>query len=388
MRLSVLIASVLALFLTPLTAQARGLTLAESGAPANAVRGVALVIGNSDYANAPLRNPANDADAMAAALRELGFTVMHANNLERAGMRRAIRRFGDAIASSDGVGLFYYAGHGMQSNGRNYLIPIGADIAREDELPDEAVAADLPLRKMASAHNGLNIVILDACRNNPFARSFRSGNSGLARMDAPTGTLIAYATSPGSVAADGQGRNSPYTRHLLTQMRIPGQPIEQTFKNVRIGVLAETTGKQTPWESSSLVGSFAFTPGDGAPVVTAPAPWANPDATPNAASAPANPFVGVWRMSDQWDTGVISISGDAKQVTAISFKGDKADWNAHNITQTTPDVITFEFKHIRAPLFWIGGTATYTRLASGAIQVKWVSGLTSGEYVMTREKSP
>ena len=160
-----------------------------------------------------------------------------------------------------GVGLFFYAGHGMQVKGKNYLIPVGADITAEDEIPDEAVEADLILRKMESARNGMNVVILDACRNNPYARSFRSSATGLARMNAPKGTLIAYSTGPGSVAADGDGRNSPYTKHLLTQMQVPGQSIEQTFKRVRMGVLTDTGDKQTPWESSSLVGDFWFVPG-------------------------------------------------------------------------------------------------------------------------------
>ncbi|MBF0187828.1 MAG: SUMF1/EgtB/PvdO family nonheme iron enzyme [Magnetococcales bacterium] len=218
----------------------------------------ALVIGNSAYADAPLINPHNDAHDLAITLRTLGFQVEHASNLDRKQMRRAIRSFGEHLRQEGGVGLFFYAGHGMQVNGKNYLIPINADILHEDEIADEAVEADLVLRKMESANNGMNLMILDACRNNPFARSFRSSSSGLAQMDAPVGTLIAYSTAPGSVAADGNGRNSPYTHHLLDKISTPGLTVEQLFKQVRAALIKETDRQQISWESSSLVGDFSF----------------------------------------------------------------------------------------------------------------------------------
>lgn len=233
---------------------------------------VALVIGNWDYQSAPLRNPENDSKDIAQALIKLNFEVIHKKNANRKQMRHAIRSFGKKIQDG-GIGLFFYAGHGMQVKGKNYLIPVGADITTEYEIPDEAVEADLLLRTMESARNGMNVVILDACRNNPYARSFRSSATGLARMNAPKGTLIAYSTGPGSVAADGDGRNSPYTKHLLNQMQVPGQSIERVFKQVRVGVLEDTKDQQTPWESSSLVGDFWFVPGppDGRPYAI-PAP--------------------------------------------------------------------------------------------------------------------
>ncbi|NQU63686.1 MAG: caspase family protein [SAR324 cluster bacterium] len=157
----------------------------------------ALVIGNADYKIGRLFNTKNDANDVAAALQKLGFSVNLQINVNRSGMREAIRDFGDKLKKG-GVGLFYYAGHGMQVKGVNYLIPVGSDLKAEDEVQDESIDAGSVLRKMDSAGNALNIVILDACRDNPFARSFRSTQKGLAQMDAPKGSLIVYATAPGS----------------------------------------------------------------------------------------------------------------------------------------------------------------------------------------------
>ncbi|MGE0875896.1 MAG: caspase domain-containing protein [Burkholderiales bacterium] len=220
-------------------------------------RRVALVIGNSAYKHSPLKNPVNDARAMAQALVETGFSVTLLEDGSETSMRRAIRAFGDELLRG-GAGLFYYAGHGMQVRGRNYLIPVNADIQREDEVEDQAVDANFVLTKMDTAKNALNIMILDACRNNPFHRSFRSAAQGLAQMEAPSGTLIAFATAPGSVAADGDGDNGVYTKHLLQQVRQPGVPVEQLFKQVRNGVMNDTKERQVPWESSSLRGDFYF----------------------------------------------------------------------------------------------------------------------------------
>ncbi|HEY3025165.1 MAG TPA: caspase family protein [Pyrinomonadaceae bacterium] len=221
-------------------------------------RRIALVIGNGAYKNAaPLKNPPNDARDMAATLKQLGFTVASAINADQPTMKRLIREFGQQLKSG-GQGLFYYAGHGVQLRGRNYLIPANAEIMSETDVEDQGVDLSLVLGLMDEAENGLNIVILDACRNNPFARSFRSAGSGLAQVDAPTGTLIAYATSPGRVASDGQGRNGLYTSELLSQMRVTGIGVEEMFKRVRAGVQRQTSGQQVPWESSSLVGDFYF----------------------------------------------------------------------------------------------------------------------------------
>ena len=217
----------------------------------------ALVIGNGEYQDAPLANPVNDATDMAQALRDLGFDVMALTNADRQTMREAIREFGEKLKKG-GVGLFYYAGHGMQIKGQNYLIPVKADIKAADEVEDESIDANSVLRKMETAGNDVNIIILDACRNNPFARSFRSAEQGLAKMEGPVGSIIAYATAPGSTAYDGSGRNGLYTSHLLKAIKTPGLTIEEVFKHVRVAVRDETQGQQIPWESSSLTGNFQF----------------------------------------------------------------------------------------------------------------------------------
>ena len=218
---------------------------------------VALVIGNSKYKSSPLKNPVNDSRAISETLNELGFEVITGENLTQKEMKKKIAAFGKKIKNG-GVGLFYYAGHGMQVNGYNYLIPVKSKIDSEEDVEYEAVNAGRVLAQMDSAKNRLNIVILDACRDNPFARSFRSGTKGLAQMDAPSETLIAYATSPGSVASDGTGQNAVYTKGLISTMKTPGLKIEDVFKRVRSKVRKETGGKQTPWESSSLEGDFYF----------------------------------------------------------------------------------------------------------------------------------
>lgn len=218
---------------------------------------LALVIGNSAYQTAPLRNPANDAEDMGRVLSTLGFKVILQKNVDRRTMEDSVRSFGRQLRDG-GVGLFYFAGHGMQVEGRNYLIPINARIESESDIKYEAIDAGLVLGKMEDAKNQLNIVILDACRNNPFARNFRTVEQGLARMDAPKGALIAYSTAPGEVAADGPERNGVFTRHLIRHMQTPNLPVEQVLKRARIDVAAETSQRQIPWESSSLMGDFYF----------------------------------------------------------------------------------------------------------------------------------
>ena len=197
---------------------------------------------------------------MAATLKALGFDVTSGINVNQKDMKRLIREFGLKLKGG-GSGLFYYAGHGVQSKGRNYLIPIDADVQSEAEVEDSGVDPNLILNYMDEAQNGLNIVILDACRNNPFARSFRSASEGLAQVDAPTGTLIAYATAPGRIASDGAGQNGLYTSELLKQMRVPGVSITDMFMRVRGEVMKQTGNKQVPWEASSLVGAFYFAGG-------------------------------------------------------------------------------------------------------------------------------
>jgi len=218
----------------------------------------ALVIGNSNYTSSPLKNPINDAKDIATILHKNGFSVSLLLNATRKDFKKAVKAFGIELRRKKGVGLFYFAGHGMQIEGHNYLVPVNADIESESDIEFESVDAGQVLGKMADAKNSLNIIILDACRNNPYARSFRSSNRGLARVVAPSGSIVAYATAPGSVAADGEGRNSIYTEYLLKNIVEPGLKIEDIFKNVRIAVATLTHNKQIPWESSSLMGEFYF----------------------------------------------------------------------------------------------------------------------------------
>jgi hypothetical protein len=220
---------------------------------------IALVIGNSNYKNAPLRNPANDATDISRALKRLGFQVTMLRNADQRKMEDSIRKFGKTL-SKGGVGLFYYAGHGMQVDGRNYLIPVDARIEDPSDVKYEALDAGRVLGKMEVAGNDMNIVILDACRDNPFSRSWRSGQKGLARMDAPKGSYISYATAPGSVAADGSGRNGTFTKSLLRHIEVPGLTLESVMKRVRKDVIDETGSKQIPWSSSSIIGDFYFDP--------------------------------------------------------------------------------------------------------------------------------
>lgn len=240
----------------------------------------ALVIGNSNYKLATeLNNPINDANAIANSLKQLGFDVTLLKDADLRQMEQSIEDFNRKLRQG-GTGLFYFAGHGTQVDGENYLIPIDARLEREQDVRYETLPLGKVLNIMEDAANDVNIIILDACRNNPFGRKWRSVQGGLA---APTqsvkGTLIAYATSPGKVALDGRGNNSPYTTALLRHIKTPNLDVEQMFKQVRAEVVKETKGKQTPWESSSLIGNFAFNikaDNNVATTVTQPLPISSP----------------------------------------------------------------------------------------------------------------
>ena len=217
---------------------------------------MALVIGNADYETASLNNPVNDARLMAATLKELDFDVTLGENLTQKEMKRYINDFGKKVSDA-GVRLFYYAGHGMQVDGQNYLIPVRARIEEEEDIELEAVRADRVLRKIFREDDRLNIVILDACRDNPYSRSSRSSIKGLAPMESSSGTIIAFSTMPGTVASDGPGQDhSTYTLALTEVMREPGLTIESVFKKVRAAVMDKTSGKQTPMENTLLLGDF------------------------------------------------------------------------------------------------------------------------------------
>lgn len=245
----------------------RGFVLTPAVA-ATAPGRTALVIGNAAYSEdlGPLKNPGNDATDMAATLRQLGFAVTLVPDATHQRMAEAVEDFSRQLRPGS-VGVFYYAGHGAQVGGRNYLIPLGARITTEAVVPYQAVAAEEVLAHMDAAGQGksLNVMILDACRNAPFMRGWRSPLRGLASMQATGGSLITYATAPGAVAADGTGRNGTYTRHLLRFMTEPNLPVELMFKQVRLAVEQETKGQQIPWESSSLRANFYFNAVAGGP---------------------------------------------------------------------------------------------------------------------------
>ena len=230
---------------------------------------VALVIGNGAYRNYPLRNPVNDARLMRNLLRKAGFSVSMLENARKNELVNAIRSFGRSLRNSDAA-LFYFSGHGNQYKGKNWLIPIGSSVQRESDLEFEAVNAERVLAEMeGGSSRRVNIVIFDACRTNRSFRSFRSNNLGLAQPRVqPEGSIVAFSTAPGTVAYDGEGRNSPYVAELSKHMLTPGLKIEDVFKRVRIGVKNRTSRKpspQIPWENSSMTGDFYFVYAGGEP---------------------------------------------------------------------------------------------------------------------------
>ena len=223
----------------------------------NSEKRIALIIGNGAYKNvSPLTNPPNDARLMAQTLSAVGFNLVGGKALidaDKATIERAIRDFGRALTSG-AVGLFYYAGHGVQVNGANYLIPVAANVTGEADIKYELVDASFVLDEMSNAGNRLNIVILDACRNNPFGgRGLRAVSSGLATINAPAGTVISYATQPGNVASDGVGGNSPYTTALAAAVKMQGADLFETFNTVGLKVKQTSGGKQQPWLATSPV---------------------------------------------------------------------------------------------------------------------------------------
>jgi len=309
----------------------------EAAAPAARESRIALVIGNGAYGEVPLKNPPHDAQAMAKALLGCGFQVQVLVNASLPQMEAALRTFGQKLRAG-GVGLFFYAGHGMQVKGSNYLIPVGADIGDEDEVRFKALDANAVLAKMESAGNGLNLMVLDACRNNPFGRGWRRGGvEGLAQMDAPTGTYIAFATAPGRTASDGTGTNGLYTQHLLEALRQPGLKVEEVFKRVRVGVRRSSKDQQVPWDSSSLTGEFYFRSGsDSASTTTAVAAIDTPSISPPPVP---EPLVGPPPPNAQALTGQLQVAvvgGEARIFLDAEFKGSAKPDQPLNLTGLTP----------------------------------------------------
>ncbi len=235
-------------------------TFAQSAVALNTLPRVALIIGNTKYAEAPLKNPANDAKAIAGELQKVGFNVNLVLDAGRAQLAGAITAFGSSLAKTKGVGLFYYAGHGAQLAWRNYLIPVDAVIEKLDDMRDKTVELNTLLQGLIAAKNPMNVIILDACRDNPFGTKVPTEAKGLSQFDAPPGSLLAYATSPGNTASDGDGANGLYTENLLREIRMPDAKIEDVFKRVRLAVRRRSEGQQIPWESTSLEDDFYFVP--------------------------------------------------------------------------------------------------------------------------------
>jgi uncharacterized caspase-like protein len=247
-----------------------GRLLAQAAGGANGGEKIALVIGNGAYKIGALKNPVADAKAVASSLKQLGFSVMLRENTTLRDLIESLREFSQRAAGA-AVRVVFYAGHGVQAKGRNYLLPIDTDVQSEAEISAKSADVTELLDRLGAIKHGINVVILDACRVNPFTGGvvvgpdgrrlkFRGATpSGLAQLDAPVGTLVAFSTAPNGVALDGpSGQHSIYTKHLLTHLARPGMPIEQLFKRVRIAVAEETQRIQVPWESSSLTAEFCF----------------------------------------------------------------------------------------------------------------------------------
>ena len=222
---------------------------------------LALVVGNSTYKNVPeLKNPANDAKAIAGTLKGAGFEVTMKLDTTREEMLGAIRAYLHLIGQKKHIGLFYFAGHGVQLAWRNYLLPVDAVIRSIEDVAKQGIDIAQLMEGLTRAANPMNVIILDACRENPFGKDVRVEQKGLSQMDAPNSTLLAYATSPGNVASDGDGTNGLYTENLLREIQVPETKVEDVFKRVRLGVRRKSNGTQIPWESTSLEEDFWFLP--------------------------------------------------------------------------------------------------------------------------------
>jgi uncharacterized caspase-like protein len=234
--------------------------LGQAGAALSTLPRYALVIGNSRYANSPLANPANDAKAISGELKAAGFEVTVVLDAGRDAMVKAIDAYARMLAAKNAVGLFYFAGHGTQLAWRNSLLPVDAEILSLDDIPARGVALNTLLQGLTQAKNPMNVIILDACRDNPFGKALPAEQKGLSQFDAPPGSLLAYATSPGNTASDGDGANGLYTENLLRELNSPDAKIEDVFKRVRLAVRVRSAGQQIPWESTSLEEDFYFRP--------------------------------------------------------------------------------------------------------------------------------
>lgn len=295
--------------LLALPLEARAQAAAGKPNPASEHR-VALVVGNAAYKDSPLRNPVNDARAMRDKLKGMGFEVAYFENLQTKQVGSAMREFRNLIRPGS-VALFFYAGHGLQVRGENYLPTVDAELAGEEDVPNQSLSLSLVLNTMEDSKAGVNLVLLDACRNNPYARNFRSSPTGLARVQAPSGTLIHYATRPGAVAEDGTGKHGTYTEALLRQIDEKGVPIETALKRVTIRVRDATKGKQEPWMEGSLTGDFYFIATGNAQITVQQVP-ANADAAAWAAAESSNTMAAYQAYLVEYPTGLYAAAARIK----------------------------------------------------------------------------
>ena len=218
---------------------------------------LAIVIGNSNYQARPLKNPVNDAKDVGNALQKAGFKVIELYDADLDEMRSSINKFSESLVNYE-VGLVFYSGHGIEFSGRNYFIPVNANIKTEDEIPRQGFDATTIVEKMSRNNVKTSIFIIDACRNAPVFSKFKSAKSGLSSMQVTNGSIVAFSAAPGQVAIDGNERNSPYTKALLQQIQIPNKKIEEVMKDTGRLVNENSGGRQIPWYNSSLVGDFYF----------------------------------------------------------------------------------------------------------------------------------
>lgn len=285
---------------------------------------VALVIGNSAYEGpAALDNPANDATAMAVALKRLGFSVTQVRDGSRAQMLDAIQAMGKSLHGKSGVGMLYYAGHGVQMDWRNYLVPVNARLANAEDVSEQSVDVEVVMTAFKAAGVRMNIVVLDACRDNPFAGT--PGVKGLAQMNAPPGSFLAYSTAPGNVAEDGVvGSNGLYTGYLLRELTRPTAKIEDVFKRVRLQVRQTSKGRQVPWESTSLEEDFFFNDGVKHTFRVEDLDLLSPQARADEERLAALRRQ-EWEQARAADKAAEKLS--KKQAEELAFQREKADWD-------------------------------------------------------------
>ena len=306
---------------------------------------VALIIGNSAYpGNMALSNPANDAQAMADVLKRLGFTVVELRDGNRAQMSAAIDKVSSALKGKQGVGMLYYAGHGLQLDWRNYMVPVDANLKSAADVPQQTIDLSSVVDIFKAAGNRMNIVVLDACRDNPFGGSTSSAK-GLAQLDAPPSTFLAYATAPGNVAEDGDEKtgNGLYTQFLLQELKRPTAKIEDVFKRVRLNVRKQSQGRQIPWESTSLEDDFFFN--DGAKYTIKAEDLERMAASALAKVAEKDRAAEALRQKEIQRVAALTPAPDAKlskeQAREMAFKEEKAAWDKIKTSSNPDDFYSF-----------------------------------------------